>query len=330
MKAEAAPAPTLDAVRRARERLAGRVRVTPVIALPMRELEPSWREGAEASFKLELLQVTGTFKARGALNTMLGLDDAQRARGVTAVSAGNHAIAVAFAAQSLGVSAKVVIIRKANPLRVELTRSYGAEVVLADNVGVAFEVVKKIEAEEGRYFVHPFEGPGPVTGTATLGLEWFEQAGAMDAVVIACGGGGLLAGVACAMKQLAPATRVYGVEPEGADSMSRSFETGQTVTLPAVTTIADSLGAPHSSPYTFGVARQYVTRMARVTDAQLRDAMRLTFRVLKLAVEPAAAAALAGVLGPLRGELEGARRIGILVCGSNIDARTFTTLLNPD
>jgi threonine dehydratase len=315
--------PTLPEIRAARDRLKGKVRVTPVIALPMRDLDRSWASDAEAVFKLELFQATGTFKARGALNGMLALSPEQRARGVTAVSAGNHAVAVAYAAQALGISAKVVMIKTANPLRVELAKSFGAHVEFAEHGAAAFERVKEIESTEGRFFVHPFEGVGPVTGTATLGLEWIEQAPGMDAVVVACGGGGLLGGVAAAIKQASPSTLVFGVEPEGADNMTRSFEKGEPAKLPKVATIADSLGPPYSTPYTFAVCRQYVDRMVLVSDDAIREAMGLSFRVLKLGVEPAGAAALAGVLGPLRGTLAGRKRIGILVCGANIDAATF-------
>ncbi len=315
--------PTLSEIKVARERLKGKVRVTPTLTLPMRELDRDWPGDSEAIFKLELFQVTGTFKARGALNGMLALSDAQRAKGVTAVSAGNHAVAVAYAAQALGMSARVVMIKTANPLRVELAKGFGADVEFAEHGAAAFERVKEIETKEGRFFVHPFEGPGPVTGTATLGLEWFEQVGAMDAVVIACGGGGLLGGVAAAIKQSSPSTRVYGVEPEGADNMNQSFEKGEPAKLPKVTTIADSLGPPYSTPYTFGVCKQFVDGMVRVSDDAIRDAMRRTFRVLKLATEPAGATALAGVLGPLRDALRGSKRIGVLVCGANIDEPTF-------
>jgi threonine dehydratase len=320
--------PTIAEIRAARDRLVGLVRVTPVFNLPLCELDPTWPSDAEAIFKLELFQVTGTFKARGALNGIQGVSGEQRNRGVTAVSAGNHAVAVAYAAQALGVSARVVMIRTANPLRVELARRYGAEIEFAEHGKGAFERVKEIEIEQGRFFVHPFEGPGPVTGTATLGLEWFEQSGAMDVVVIACGGGGLLAGVAAAMKQLSPTTMLYGVEPEGADAMCRSFESGHTVVLPSISTIADSLAPPMTTPYTFEVCRHYVDKMVRVSDRAIRSAMSLSFRALKVAVEPAGATALAGVLGPLRAELAEKHRIGILVCGSNIDSQTYCSQLN--
>jgi threonine dehydratase len=316
-------APTLAEIRRVQQQLAPYVRRTPVWSLPLAELDPAWPGRTEAHFKLELLQVTGTFKVRGALNAMLSLTAEERQRGVTAVSAGNHAVAVAHAAKVLGLSAKVVMIKTANPLRVELTRASGAELEFAEHGAAAFARVRGIEASEGRVFIHPFEGPRIVAGTATLGLEWAEQCAGLDAVVVAVGGGGLIAGVATALEPQSPATQVFGVEPEGAAAMNQSFATGAPVTLPVVATIADSLAPPMTTPYTLGVCRQHVDRMVLVSDAELRAAMRLTLRVLKLAVEPAGAAALAAVLGPLRATLHGMQRVGILVCGSNIDAATF-------
>jgi threonine dehydratase len=274
-------------------------------------------------FKLELFQVTGTFKARGALAVMLSLSPQERARGATAVSAGNHAIAVAFAARTLGISARIVMIKTANPARVELAKSYGAQLELAEDGPSAFRRAAQIEAEEGRIFVHPFEGPRTVLGTGTLGLELFEQAGALDAVVVAVGGGGLIAGVAAAIKQLSPKTRIYGVEPTGADSMTRSLAAGRPLSLPSVATIADSLAPPMATPYTFGVCQRFVDSMVLIDDDAMRRAMGVLFRDLKLAVEPAGAAALAAVLGPLRSQLRGGQRVGIVVCGANIDLGTF-------
>src|SRR5262249_36584139 len=152
------------------------------------------------SLKLELFQRTGTFKPRGALNVMLGLSAEQRTRGVTAVSAGNHAIATAYAARSLGISAKVVMLASAHPARVDRCRRLGAEVEIGPDGASAFERAHQIESEEGRSFVHPFEGPMTALGTATIALEWFEQAGPLDAVICPIGGGGLCAGLATAMK----------------------------------------------------------------------------------------------------------------------------------
>ena len=157
---------------------------------------------------------------------MLNLAPESLARGVTAVSAGNHAIATAWAARELGTHAKLVMFASANPARVAKVRRYGGEVVIVPDVAQAFETAKRIEAEEGRTFVHPYEGPRTARGTATLGLEWLEQVPDLDAMIVPIGGGGLIAGIACAVKQLRPDCLVLGVEPTGADSMWRSFAAG--------------------------------------------------------------------------------------------------------
>jgi threonine dehydratase len=324
------PFPSLADIEAARRRLAPFVRTTPCATLAPQELAGDRQLDSYLIFKLELLQLTGTFKARGALNVMLHLSSAQLAAGVTAVSAGNHAIAVAYAARVLGASARIVMIKTANPARVQLARDYGAVVEIAEDGSSAFRRVHQIEEQEGRYFVHPFEGPLTVTGAATLGAEFLEQAAPLDAVVVAVGGGGLIAGVAAAVKQISPGTRVFGVEPRGADSMSRSLAAGQPVTLPAVSTIADSLAPPMATPYTFGVCRRFVDRVVTIDDDAMRRAMGIIFGDLKLAVEPAAAAALAAALGPLRSDLGGGQRVGIVVCGSNIDLQTFYRYASTD
>ena len=239
-----------------------------------------------------------------------------------AVSAGNHAMAVGYAARALGTTAKVVMPRTANVARVQGCREYGAEVELVDDVHRAFARVREIEKQEGRTFIHPFEGPLTALGTATLGLEICEQAGELDAVIVPIGGGGLCAGVACAVKQLLPRCAVYGVEPEGADSMHRSFASGKPETIDAVRTIADSLGAPHAAPYSFALCRRYVDGLVKIDDESIRSAMRLLFSSAKLAVEPAGAAATAALCGPLRERLSG-QRVAVIVCGANIDAATF-------
>jgi threonine dehydratase len=276
--------------------------------------------------KLELLQRTGTFKARGALLNMLRLTPEELARGVTAISAGNHAVAVAYAAQSLGVNAKVVMIKTANALRVELCRKYGAEIEFAENAHAGFERVKQVEAEEGRAFIHPFEGMRTALGTATLGLEFCEQVAPLDAVIVPIGGGGLCAGVASAVKLSWPDCAVYGVEPTGADSMKRSLAAGEPRSIERVATIADSLGAPYAAPITFELCRRTVEDVVLVSDDEMRAAMRLMLREVKLAVEPAGASAMAALVGPLREKLRG-RRVGLIVCGSNIDAATYAQLI---
>ncbi len=318
--------PTLDAIRANRQRLGDRVITTPIRLLQDRALDVAVGTGTRVWLKEELFQRTGSFKPRGALSVMLDLDAAALGRGVTGVSAGNHAISLAYCAQVLGTTAKVVMPRNANAFRVQLCRELGAEVELVDNVHQAFARVKEIEAQEGRVFVHPYEGPKTALGTAGVGLEFMDQIAAadasLDAVIVATGGGGLSAGVACAVKQMSPTTAVYVVEPEGADTMSRSFKAGSPQAIDAVHTIADSLGAPRCEPYSFALNRRYVDEVVLVSDEQIRDAMRLTFRVAKLVVEPAGAAGLAALMFPLRQRLDG-RSVGLIVCGANTDPKTY-------
>jgi len=315
--------PTLEGIRATRVRLGDLIVETPVRL--WRDLAVERALGRETSvyLKEELFQRAGSFKPRGALAVMLDLAPAALARGVTTVSAGNHAMAVAYAARVLGTTAKVVMPRTANPFRVQASRDLGAEVELVGDVHQAFARVKQIEGEEGRAFVHPFEGPLTALGTATLGLELLEQVPGLEAVIVPIGGGGLCAGVAAAVKLARPSCLVFGVEPEGADTMHRSFAAGSPQAIDSVRTIADSLGAPHAAPYSFDLCRRHLDDLVRVDDDALRRAMLLLFASAKLAVEPAGAAATAALCGPLRERLRG-RRAAVIVCGANIDAATFT------
>ena len=314
--------PTLEEIRDARALLGERVRETPVWRWRGREIEAAVGADTEVILKLEIFQYAGTFKPRGALLNMLALTPEELERGVTAVSAGNHAIAVGYAARALGTSAKVVMLATANPARVAACEAFGAEVVPIEDVHDAFDEVRRIEREEGRAFVHPFEGRRTALGTATLGWELARQVDDLDAVIVPIGGGGLAAGVSQAVKLLQPGCRVFGVEPEGADSMHRSFAAGSPQSIDRVTTIADSLGAPYAAPYTFGLCQRYVDELVTVSDDELRRAMQRLFDGAKLAVEPAGAAATAALVGPLAERLRG-RRVGLVVCGTNIDADTF-------
>lgn len=313
--------PTVSEIGAARQRLGDLVRETPVW---------QWRSEALTELlgdttvflKMELFQHAGSFKIRGALTVMLSLTPEELSRGIITVSAGNHAMASAYAARVLHTTAKVVMPRNANPFRVQASRELGAEVVLVDDVHVAFDTVDQIQRDEGRIFVHPFEGPLIALGAATVGLELCHQVPDLDAVIIPIGGGGLCAGISSAVKQLSPQTRVYGVEPEGADTMHRSFASGKPESIETVGTIADSLGAPHAAPHSFSLCQQFVDELVRVDDPALSRAMALLFREMKLAVEPACAASTAALLGPLRDPLRG-KRVGLILCGTNIDLDTF-------
>lgn len=323
-------APTIDAIRANRARLGDLVITTPIRHLVDDAVAAAVGASTQVWLKEELFQRTGSFKPRGALSVMLDLDPAALARGVTGVSAGNHAISLGYSARKLGTTAKVVMPKTANAFRVQVCRELGAEVELVENVTEAFARVREIEATEGRTFVHPYEGPKTALGTASVGMEFIDQVRAegasLDAVIVAAGGGGLTGGVACAVKQMSPETAVYVVEPEGADTMYRSFEIGSPQSIDAVRTIADSLGAPRCEPYSFALNRQFVDEVILVNDDQIRDGMRVLFRSAKLAVEPAGAAALAALMYPLRARLEG-KSVGVVVCGANIDAESFTKLI---
>lgn len=317
--------PTLSEIRAARERLGDLVLETPVWRWESERLTAALGAAAKVTLKLELLQHAGSFKPRGALAVMLDLDEAARARGVTAVSAGNHAIAVAYAARRLGTNAAVVMPESADPYRVARCRALGARVELVENVHRAFDRAREIADREGRHFVHPFEGPQVALGTATLGLEFLERVPDLEVVIVPIGGGGLCAGVASAVKQIAPGCRVVGVEPTGADTMRRSLEAGRPMAIDEVRTIADSLGAPYALDYSFELCRRHLDDLVLVTDEELRAAMGILFSEVKLAVEPAGAAATAALLGPAR-DLASGHHTGLIVCGANLSPVRFAEL----
>jgi len=317
--------PDLEMMQARHRDLVDNVLRTPMVRCPSDILADALG-GAEVYFKLELLQHTGSFKARGALSCVAAIPDADRARGITAVSAGNHAVAAAWAAKQAGISAKVVIISSCNPMRLALVKALGAEVVMKNTPAAAFAEAERLEAEEGRIFVHPFEGCNTTLGAAGVGLEMIEDMPDLDAVIVSIGGGGLISGVSAAIKAVAPNCAVLGVEPFGASSMYDSLKKGAPVTLDNVATLADSLGAPMALPYSFGATQRFVDDVVLVSDDMICAGLALFQQEAKLAVEPAAGAVLAAALGPYRGRLQG-KKIGFVVCGANIDAATYGQLL---
>lgn len=315
------PSPTVEAIQRARTHLLGQVRETPSWSWSGHRLATLGPANATVWLKLELFQHTGSFKVRGALLALQALEPAQRGRGVTAMSGGNHAMAVAHAARVVGCHAKVVMPSTADPARIDAARALGASVELVPDIAAAFARVQQIERDEGRALIHPFEGEAMALGAATLGMEMLRQTGQLDALFVAIGGGGLAAGVAAAVKQLQPRCRVYGVEPTGADSMHRSFAAGGPQRLERVQTIADSLGAPMAMPYSYALCRRHLDELVLVDDDAICRALWLLFADAKLAVEPAGAATTAAMLQK-REELAG-KRLGVIVCGANVDAASF-------
>lgn len=318
--------PSLDQITAARDRLAGAIVRTPTWRLDTPWVRAQTGVG-ELHLKLECFQVTGSFKARAALLAAAELPAAARARGLVAVSAGNHALAVAHAAAQFDTTAKLVMPRTADPSRIRRCSELGGEVVLVDDVHAAFAEVERIVTREGRSFLHPFEGDAVARGAGTIGLEILDDVPQLDAVIVPIGGGGLCGGIAAAVKQRQPSVRVFGVEPDGADSMHRSFAAGRPMAIERVNTIADSLGAPHAAPYSFALCRRFVDELVRIDDDGLRDAMALLFAEAKLAVEPAGAAATAALLGPLRTRLAGAT-VAVVVCGGNVDISVFARAIS--
>ena len=319
---------TPDAIETVRASLESDVLTTPTVRFHGTQIEDA-APGAEVYLKLEMFQYTGTFKARGAMNVVRNLDVEARSRGITAVSAGNHAIAAAYAAAKFGTSARIFMPKTAKQVRIDKATSYGAELIFCDTQTEMFERAEQAQQDEGRTFVHPFEGPLTVQGTATVGLEIHQQAPQLDIMILPIGGGGLCAGVAAFLKQVQPQIKIVGVEPEGANTMALSFANGGPVVKESVSTIADSLAPPKSEPYTYSVCRQFVDELIQVPDELLIQGMRVLRDDLKLMVEPAGAATTAALLSGQLGALTGLR-VGAIVCGANIAFDDYQQLVGSD
>lgn len=319
------PGPSLSDMTMAADTIRDRMIETPVLPLTSARWDGALPDCAGVTVKLELFQQTGSFKARGALLGLRGLSDDQKAAGVVAASGGNHALAVSWAARQVGVHALITMPRATDPARIAGCEALGATVALYDDMAAAFAAMNEAAAA-GRALMHPFEAPHMVLGAASCGLEYLQQVPEVNTFVVPVGGGGLISGMAAAIKAQRPDAQVIGVEPDGADSLSRSLEAGAPVALDQVATIADSLGAPLALPYTFGIARARVDRMVRISDHQMLQAMALYQDNLRITAEPACAASLAAILGPLKDDLAG-RHVGIIACGSNISLPRYQALM---
>ncbi len=275
---------------------------------------------SEVVLKLELMQRTGTFKIRGALANMLNAPTGTQR--VTAVSAGNHAVAVACAAAELGMDAKVVLFASANRARRDLVSQFGAEIELTEGGKAAFEQAERLVKEERRLMVHPFDGPVLASATGGVAMELLEDAPDLDAMVVAIGGGGLAAGISAIAKAIKPDCAVFGVEPILASAMHQSLKAGHPLTGITNTSIADSLSSPLTIDYSFNVCREHLDDLVLVSDDDMCRAIYLLFLHAKIAVEPAGAAAFAALIGPLRERLAG-KRVGVIVCGACMDGESY-------
>ena len=282
---------TLEMIRDARTRIAPHVLHTPT--LPQVRLSETL--GLPVVAKLELLQHSGSFKARGAFNAMLSLDAAGREAGVVAVSGGNHALAIAYAARVLGVAASVIMPKTTPENYVAGTRADGAEVILTADIAAAFDEAHR-QAAAGRTLIHPFDDPLVIAGQGTMGLELLEDAPEITDIIASIGGGGMISGVISAVKALRPEIRIWGVETEGADAMSKALAAGHPVRLDAITSIAKTLGAPSVSDRTLAIVRDAVEEVLVVPDAEAVRGLQILAEQARVVTEPAAACTLAAAL----------------------------------
>jgi threonine dehydratase len=310
----------IQEAQKARAAIAGKVHETPL----MHSATLSRLAGRPVHLKLENMQKTGSFKPRGALYNMMQLPEAQRRKGVVTISAGNHAQGVAWAARLLSIPAVVVMTASASRTKVEATRGYGAEVIQEGDIQQALARLERVRTERGLTYVHPFDDDRTIAGQATVGLEILSQLPEVAGVVVGVGGGGLISGVALAIKLLRPAARVVGVEPEGAAVMKLSLEQGSPAKMSKFDTIADGLAAPFAGERNFEIVRQHVDEMVLVDDAEIRNALRMLLSRCKVLAEPAGAAATAAVL---EGRVRGSGPVVAIVSGGNVSPELLSACL---
>lgn len=304
----------LQEIRDAARRIGGRVHRTPIVSTA----QLSAMCGARLSLKCESLQKTGSFKARGALNKVLSLADEERARGLVTVSAGNHAAAVAWAAKIAGCAAVVVMPTDAPRSKLDAVRGYGAEIVLHDDRPTLFDRLNQVREERGLTFVHPFDDPVVLAGAGTTGLEIAEDVPDVELVVVPVGGGGLLSGVASAIKQALTGARVVAVELAEGPGLAPAIAAGKPVPVRRPATIADGMTPPFVGAHALAIAREAVDEIVTVTEAEIREGMRLLMTRAKLYVEGSGAAATAALIAGRVGAAPGCRAVAI-VSGGNLD-----------
>jgi threonine dehydratase len=282
--------------------------------------------GARVFVKLENLQMTGSFKERGAANTLIQLGPAERHRGVVTASAGNHGLAVAFHAARLGIGAVIAMPAWAPLRKIAWARRHGAEVVLhGENYDEAYARALEIEAERGLVFVHPFDDPRVIAGQGTIALELAEQVPDLDAVLVPVGGGGLIGGIGLALKALRPGARVIGVQAEETPAMKAALAAGQRVVVPAASTIADGIAVRRVGAHTFDLARRYVDEVVSVGEEEIANAILLLLEIEKTVVEGAGAVALAALVNR-RVALSG-KTVVVLLSGANIDVNVIAQII---
>jgi len=314
--------PTYDDVAAAATRIAGHAHRTPVLTSATADAEL----GARLFFKCENFQRMGAFKFRGAFNALARFDERQRRAGVVAFSSGNHAQAIALAARLIGMPAVIVMPHDAPAAKVAATRGYGATIVVYDRYREDREAIgRKLAEDRGMTLIPPYDHPDVIAGQGTAAKELFDEVGALDALFVCLGGGGLLSGSALAARALAPACRIYGVEPEAGNDGQQSFRSGRIVTIETPRTIADGAQTLHLGEHTFPIIRRDVTDIFTASDAELVAAMRFFAERMKMVVEPTGALGFAAARR-MAAELAG-QRVGILISGGNVDLSRFAELV---
>lgn len=316
---------SLDDVWRARERIGDRLHRTPL--LPSATL--SKHVGADVRFKAELFQRTGAFKPRGVLNKLATLTDEEKERGVISISAGNHAQALAYASALEGIDALVVMWQTASAMKIDAARGYGATIdTEAPDIPAAFERLEELIESTGRTLVHPYDDPLVMAGQGTVGLEIMEDLPEADVVLVQVGGGGLISGIATAVKGVNPDVRVIAVEPERSPALHESLKAGEPVTVEA-NSIADGLNGPYAGANCVRVCTQLGVESTLVSERALEDAFRFMYGRMKLACEVAgaatAAALLSGAFVPEPGQ-----RVAAIVSGGNVAPKTAAAILASD
>ncbi|MDJ0988926.1 MAG: threo-3-hydroxy-L-aspartate ammonia-lyase [Desulfobacterales bacterium] len=316
--------PTFTDVRAARERLRGQAHETPV----MTSTALNDFAGADVRLKCENLQRIGAFKFRGAFNAIAQIPEVERQRGVVTFSSGNHAQAVALVGRLLDTPATIVMPADAPQIKRRATEGYGAEVITYDPRNASREeLAREVQARHGSLLIPPYDHPDVIAGQGTAALELYDQAGALDMLLVPCGGGGLLSGSALAARGVMPGCRVIGVEPELADDAARSFRSGVLQTVHHPPTMADGTRTPSLGRLTFPLIQANVDDFVTVSEAAIGEAVRFLFYRLKLVVEPSGAL---GVAALLSGALAPRGRVGIILSGGNIDGPTMTRILQAE
>jgi len=314
----------LEVLRAAARRIAGRVHRTPLVSAS----RLGERAGVRLWLKCESLQKTGSFKARGALHKVLSLSDAERARGLVTVSAGNHAAAVAWAAREAGCSAVVVMPDDAPRAKIDAVRGYGAEIVFHADRPTLFDRLHQVRDERGLSFVHPFDDPVVLAGAGTAGLEIAEDLPEAAVVIVPVGGGGLLGGVASAVRQARPEVRIVAVELEAGPGLGPALAAGKPVPAPRPPTIADGMTPPFVGALPLEIAREAAVEVVTVTEAEILEGMRLLATRAKLYVEGSGAAATAALLSG-KVSVPPGTAVAALVSGGNVDLEKFAAAVAP-